>query len=104
MSLSAPSGEAESVAQDFRDPEFAREFLLGAEEEGVPVQVALGKVIRATGVKEFAAKERMASPAVLRAINARHNPTLDTFNQLLRPFKLRLMLGRIKSSKGRHAA
>ena len=30
------------------------------------------------GVKEFAAKVRMASPNVLRAINPRHNPTQDT--------------------------
>jgi len=63
------------LARDLQDPKFAREFLLGAVEEGVPVQVALGKVIRATGVKEFAAKVRMASPNVLRAINPRHNPT-----------------------------
>jgi HsdM N-terminal domain len=32
-----------------------------------------GSVIRAMGVKEFAAKVRMASPNVLRAINPRHN-------------------------------
>ena len=31
------------LAQDLRDPEFAREFLLGAVEEGIAVQVALGK-------------------------------------------------------------
>ncbi len=92
------------LAQDLRDPEFAREFLLGAVEEGVPVQVALGKVIRAMGVKEFAAKVRMASPNVLRAINPRHNPTQDTLNRLLRPFKLRLTLAPIEPSKGRRAA
>lgn len=89
------------LAQDLRDPEFAREFLLGAVEEGVPVPVALGKVIRAMGVKEFAAKVRMASPNVLRAINPRHNPTQDTLNRLLRPFKLRLTLAPIGPSKGR---
>lgn len=50
------------LAHDLPDPKFAREFLLGAVEEGVPVQVALAKVIRAMGVKEFAAKVRMASP------------------------------------------
>ena len=44
------------------------------------------------GVKEFAAKVRMASPNVLRAINPRHNPTQDTLHRLLRPFKLRLTL------------
>jgi DNA-binding phage protein len=92
------------LAQDLRSPEFAREFLLGAVEEGVPVQVALAKVIRAMGVKEFAAKVRMASPNVLRAINPRHNPTQDTLNRLLRPFKLRLTLAPLEPSKGRHAA
>jgi DNA-binding phage protein len=92
------------LARDLQDPKFAREFLLGAVEEGVPVQVALGKVIRATGVKEFAAKVRMASPNVLRAITPRHNPTQDTLNRLLRPFKLRLTLAPLGSSKGRRAA
>lgn len=92
------------LAHDLQDPKFAREFLLGAVEEGVPVQVALGKVIRAMGVKEFAAKVRMASPNLLRAINPRHNPTQDTLNRLLRPFKLRLTLAPIEPSKGRRAA
>jgi DNA-binding phage protein len=92
------------LAHDLQDPKFAREFLLGAVEEGVPVQVALGKVIRAMGVKEFAAKVRMASPNVLRAINPRHNPTQDTLDRLLRPFKLRLTLAPLESSKGRRAA
>ena len=92
------------LAQDLRDPEFARAFLLGAVQEGVQVQIALGKVIRAMGVKEFAAKVRMASPNVLRAISPRHNPTQDTLNRLLRPFKLRLTLAPIERSKGRRAA
>ena len=92
------------LAQDLRDPEFARAFLLAAVEGGVPVQVALGKVIRAMGVKEFAARIRMASPNVLRAINSRHNPTQDTLSRLLRPFKLRLTLAPIERSKRRRAA
>ena len=92
------------LAQDLRDSEFAREFLLRAVEEGTPVQVALGKVIRAMGVKEFAAKVRMASPNLLRAIDPRHNPTQETLNRLLRPLQLRLTLARIDKSKGRHAA
>jgi len=92
------------LAHDLQDPKFAREFLLGAVEEGVPVQLALGKVIRAMGVKEFAAKVRMASPNVLRAINPRHNPTQDTLNRLLRPFKLRLTLAPFEPSKRRRAA
>ena len=52
----------EGLAQDLRDQKFAREFLMAAMDEGVPIQIALGKVIRAMGVKEFAAKVRMASP------------------------------------------
>ena len=84
----------EGLAQDLRDEEFARAFLLAAMDEGVPIQYALGKVIRAMGVKEFAEKVQMASPNVLRAIHPRHNPTQDTLNRLLRPFRLRLSLAR----------
>lgn len=92
------------LAQDLRTQEFAREFLLAAIDEGVPIQVAVGKVVRATGVKEFAARVRMASPNVLRAINPRHNPTQETLNRLLKPFRLKLSLARIDEPRGRHAA
>ena len=92
------------LAQDLRDPEFAREFLLSAVEEGIPLQVALGKVVRAMGVKEFAAKVHMASPNLLRTLNPRHNPTQATLNRLLKPFQLKLSLARIDSSKRHHAA
>jgi len=85
----------EGLAQDLRDPEFARDFLLAAMGEGVPIQTALGKVIRATGVKEFAEQARMASPNVLRAIHPRHNPTQATLNRLLKPLRLRLSLARL---------
>lgn len=94
----------EGLAQDLRDQEFAREFLLAAMDEGVPIQVALGKVIRAMGVKEFAARAKMAGPNVLRAINPRHNPTQDTMNRLLKPFRLKLSLARIEGPRSRHAA
>jgi putative addiction module killer protein len=93
------------LAEDLRDREFAREFLLGAIDEGVPLQVALAKVVRAMGVKEFAAKVRMASPNLLRTLNPRHNPTQDTLNRLLKPFRLKLSLAPISDRpKRRHAA
>lgn len=92
------------LAEDLRDPEFAREFLLGALDEGVPLQVALGKVVRAMGVKEFAAKVRMASPNLLRTLNPRHNATQETLNRLLKPFRLKLTLAPIDRPKRRHAA
>ena len=92
------------LAQDLRDPEFAREFLLAAIEEGVSIQIALAKVIRAIGIKEFSARVKIASPNVVRAINPRHNPTQDTLNRLLKPFRLKLSLAPIEQSKPRRAA
>lgn len=50
----------EGLAQDLRAQEFAREFLQAAMDEGVPLQVAPGKAIRAMRVKAFAAKGEMA--------------------------------------------
>ena len=94
----------EGLARDLQDPGFAREFLMGAVEEGISLQQALGKVIRAMGVKEFAARIGMAGPNVLRAINTRHNPTQDTLNRLLRPFRLRLSLAPLRKDEGKHAA
>lgn len=82
----------------------ARAFLLAAVDEGVPLQVAIGKVARAMGVKEFAAKVGMASPNLLRALNPRHNPTQGTLNRLLKPFDLELTLAPIDRPKGRRAA
>ena len=87
------------LAQDLRDPNFAREFLLAAIEEGVSIQIALGKVIRAIGIKEFSARIKIASPNILRAINPRHNPTQETLNRLLKPFRLKLSLAPIEQPK-----
>ena len=92
------------LAQDLREPRFAREFLLAAIEEGVSIQIAMGKVIRAMGIKEFSAKIGIAGPNILRAINPRHNPTQDTLNRMLKPFKLKLSLAPIEEPKRRRAA
>lgn len=86
----------EGLASDLRDPEFAREFLLAAVAEGAPVQVALAKVIRAMGVKEYAAMTGMASANVLRAIRENHNPTQNTLSRLLKPLGLKLSVAPIK--------
>lgn len=94
----------EGLARDLQDPAFAREFLMGAVEEGISLQQALGKVIRAMGVKEFAARIGMAGPNVLRAINPPHNPTQETLNRLLKPFRLRLSLAPLRKGAGKHAA
>ena len=94
----------EGLARDLRDPAFAREFLTAALDEGISLQEALGKVIRAMGVKEFAARVGVASPNVLRAINPRHNPKQETLNRLLRPFGLKLSLALLARTEGKRAA
>ena len=95
----------EGLRQNLEDPAFAREFLIAAFDEGVTLQYALGKAIRAIGIKEFAARIGMASPNLLRAIHPRHNPTQQTLNRMLAPFGLRLGLTSIASrSRKRRAA
>src|SRR5436190_13351873 len=94
----------EGLARDLRDPAFAREFLMASLDEGIPLQAALGKVIRATGVKEFAARIGIASPNVLRAISPRHTPSQAPLNRLLKPFGLRLGLALLDDSPGKRAA
>lgn len=83
---------------------FAREVLAAAVEDGIPLKTALAKVIRARGVKEFAAQVGMPSPNVLRVINPKHNPTQETLERLLRPFGLRIGLADIKHRRRRSAA
>jgi DNA-binding phage protein len=94
----------EGLAEDLQDPEFARQFLTAAVDEGVPLKLALGKVIRATGVKEFAHAVGMPSPNVLRAIDPKHNPTQETLERLLKPFGLRIGLAAIKPRRKSRAA
>jgi DNA-binding phage protein len=78
----------EGLAEDLRDPNFAREFLLAAVEEEISLQEALAKVIRCYGVKEFADIIDIPSSNLTRALDQRHNPTQETINKLLRPFGL----------------
>jgi len=94
----------EGLAKDLQDPVFARQFLTAAVDDGVPLKLALGKVIRATGVKEFAQAVGMPSPNVLRAIDPKHNPTQETLERLLKPFGLRIGLATIKPRRKNRAA
>ena len=58
------------LSKDLRETAFARESLLASIDEGVDLQLSLGKVIRAMGVKEFAAKVHMP----VRTCCARRSP------------------------------
>lgn len=80
----------EGLAQDLRKPEFAQEFVFACLESGVSLQQALGKIIRAYGVQEFAKRAKLPPSNVLRAIHPKRNITLQTLDKLLRPLQLRL--------------
>jgi DNA-binding phage protein len=92
------------LAKRLRNPKFACAFLLAAIEEGLTIQQALGKVVRAIGVTEFAAQVQMPRSNVQRAIRPQHNPTQETLNRLLTPFRLRLSLAPLPTSRRRRAA
>jgi DNA-binding phage protein len=64
----------------------------------------LGKIIRATGVKEFAARIGMPSSNLVRAIHPRHNATQETLERLLKPFGLRIGLAPIARRNPKRAA
>jgi DNA-binding phage protein len=92
------------LARRLRNPTFARAFLLASIDEGLTIQQALGKIIRAIGITEFAAQVGMPRSNVQRAIRPQHNPTQETLNRLLVPFRLRLSLAPLPPSRRRRAA
>ena len=81
------------LAKDLKNLEFAQQFIQASLEEGISLQAVLAKVIRAYGVKEFAAKVKLPSSNLVRAITPQYNPTLDTLNRLLKPFALKVTVG-----------
>ena len=83
------------LAQDLRRPEFAQLFIQNALEEGLSIQVVLGAVIRAYGVKEFSVKVGLPSSNILRVLRPKHNPTLESINRLVKPFGLELSMAPI---------
>jgi DNA-binding phage protein len=93
----------EGLARDLRDKHFASEFIQGCLEEGLSLQEALAKVIRAYGMKEFAAKAKLPSSNILRAINVKHNPKVETLNALLKPFALCISVAPRRARKGSRA-
>ena len=93
----------EGLARDLRNKQFASEFIQGCLEDRLSLQEALAKVIRAYGVKEFAAKAKLPSSNILRAINVKHNPTVETLTALLKPFALCISVAPRRVRKGSRA-
>jgi DNA-binding phage protein len=74
----------EGLLQDLKDPDFAKGYTDACLAEGVSLQVALGKVIKAQGFSDVARKAHMAVPNVIRAVRPSSNPTVETMRILLR--------------------
>lgn len=92
------------LVHDFKDSTFVKEFINAALDEGVPIQDVLRKLVDVVGLKETSKKTKMPSPNILRALNPKHNPTLDTLNRILRPFGLKLSVTVIQKKPSRTAA
>jgi len=80
----------EGLSEDLKDPDFAQEFVKAALDEGVALNVILGKIVRAYGLKEYAQQAGIAAPNILRATQPDSNPTHRTVSRLLAPLGLRL--------------
>ena len=87
----------EDLAAELKDFDFARDFLLAALQEGLPLQKALGKVVRAYGVTEFSDIVGISPPNIVRALDTTSNPTQQTLNRLLEPFGLEVTAGPMRS-------
>jgi DNA-binding phage protein len=81
----------ETFDEFLQDPDYAREYILAAIEDGDDLHVALADVVRAVGATRYAtwAKE-IQRPNLLRSIRKGANPTLKTIDRLLAPLGLRL--------------
>ncbi len=92
------------LANDFKDTTFVRAFINAALDEGIPIQQVLRKLVDVVGLKETSKKTKIPSPNLVRALNPKHNPTLDTLNRILRPFGLKLSVTMIEKKPSRTAA
>jgi probable addiction module antidote protein len=83
----------DGLMEDLKDPEFTKGFVEACLDEGVPLQVALGKVVKAQGYSLVARKVHMAVPNVMRAVQPNANPTLATVSRLLQGVGLKFAVG-----------
>jgi hypothetical protein len=102
--LPPPDSRIRVVGRLASAPDLRRRTIGRSRSKGSRYRRRWGKVIRAMGVKEYAAMTGIASPNVLRAIRAGHNPTQAILDRMLRPFGLKLSAAPITRNKNRHAA
>lgn len=73
----------DSLMEDLKDPVIAKSYIEGCLEEGVTLQTALRDVIKAQGFGKVAKKAHIARPNVIRAVQPKANPTVETMQKLL---------------------
>jgi probable addiction module antidote protein len=94
----------EGLMKDLQDPEFAKGYVDACLEEGVPLEVALGDVVRAQGVGKVARRAHLDRPNVIRALRPKSNPTLSTLRRLLGGVGLELAVRPLVRHKRKRAA
>lgn len=77
-----------TLQKELKNAQFAKNYIDAIIKEGIPIQVALGQVVRAMGVTEYAKKMGIQSQNLHRLLNSESNPTLETLNLLLKPLNL----------------
>lgn len=89
----------DGLMKDLQDPEFAKGYVEACLEDGVPLEVALGDVVRAQGVGKVARRAHLDRPNVIRALRPKANPTLLTLKRLLSGVGLELAVRPSKTVK-----
>ncbi len=90
----------EELSKELRDPEFAREFILGLMDGdgALSLEDALRRTIEVMGVREFCALARAKKVSSIHESNVvdflkgKRHPKADTINGYLKPWKLRAEL------------
>jgi probable addiction module antidote protein len=91
----------DGLMEKLRDPEFAKGYVEACLDEGVPLEEALGDVVRAQGVTKVAKRAHLDRPNVIRALRPKANPTLGTLRRLLSGVGLELAVRPSKAVKPR---
>lgn len=90
----------EELSKRLKRPGYAKEFICSLIEgdDGLSLEDAVRKMISIMGVKEFSDLTGVASPNLIAFLQGRRNPKLETLNQYLKPFKLKVKLSIEKAS------
>ena len=98
MKANSVSWEA-GLMEDLRDPEIAKGYVDACLEEGVPLEEAIGDVVRAQGLNKVARRTHLGRPNLIRALRPKANPTVTTLRRVLNGVGLDLTVRFLKPPK-----